>query len=259
MVIVITGASRGIGLAAAQLFAQRGDIVYDLSRHGCSFDAVRHVDCDVTSQEDVCQALDRIVHHEKRIDCLICNAGYGIAGAVEFTAVDDARRQFDVNFFGAFMVAQSVVPVMRRQGSGTILFTSSVAAVFPIPYQAFYSASKLAINALAMALRSEVSSFGIHVTSLMLGDVCTGFTEARQTNLQGIDIYRNMQHAIGVMEYDETNGMTPQYVAKRMYKVAHKRNPAPLYTVGVLYRIFVFLDRLLPKRFSHWIVARMYS
>lgn len=258
MVTIITGASRGIGLAMARLFASRGDTVYDFSRHGESVDGVLHVPCDVTSQEAVQKAVAQVLDRERKIDCLVCNAGYGIAGAVEFASADDVHRQFDVNLFGALAVVQAVLPVMRRQKSGTVLFTSSVAAVFSIPYQAFYSASKAALNAVAMALRGEVASFGIRVSVLMLGDVQTGFTAARQTNAAGGNVYLRMRHAIRVMEHDERTGMSPQYVARRMYKVAHKRNPAPFYTVGVQYRLFVFLDRLLPKRLSTWIVARMY-
>lgn len=259
MVTIITGGSNGIGLATAQLFAEKGHVVYDFSRHGTTNDGCKHIDCDVTNPADVQRAVGEVVRQEGRIDCLICNAGYGIAGAVEFTVLDDAKRQLDVNFFGALTLVQAVVPIMRQQSGGTVLFTSSVAAVFSIPYQAFYSVSKSAVNALAMALRSELLPFDIRVSALMLGDVHTGFTAARKTNLQGAEIYRNMQHAIAVMEQDEQNGMTPQYVALHVYRVALKRNPAPLYTIGLSYRLFVFLDRLLPKRLSHWIVAKMYS
>lgn len=256
--LIITGGSSGIGKATAQLFASRGYKVYELSRSGKSADGICHIDCDVTQEETVQQAVAEVVKKEGGVDILISNAGFGISGAVEFTKTEDAKRQFDVNFFGALNIVKAVLPVMRQQHSGRIVFTSSVAAVLSIPYQSFYSASKSAINALALALRNEVSEFGITVTALMPGDVSTGFTSARDKSLAGEEVYTHMRRAVKAMERDEQSGMSSEYLAKQLYKVAMKRNPKPLYTAGTEYKIFVFLEKLLPKRLSNWIVGLLY-
>ncbi|MBQ8100003.1 MAG: SDR family oxidoreductase [Paludibacteraceae bacterium] len=258
-VVVLTGGSSGIGKAAATLFAAKGWAVYELSRSGQSAAGVTHIACDVTDEMQVRQAVAEVLAKESRVDVLLSNAGFGISGAVEFTDTADAKRQFDVNFFGSLNVVKAVLPAMRSRHSGRIVFTSSVAAVLSIPYQAFYSASKSAINALALALRNEVAEFGITVTAVMPGDVSTGFTDARSKSLAGGEVYTHMQRAVEAMEKDERGGMTCDYLAQQLYRAATVRNPKPLYTAGFSYRIFVVLEKLLPKRLSNWIVGKLYS
>ena len=213
-VLILSGGSSGIGKATAELFANKGFAVYELSRSGSSSSGICHLNCDVTDEAQVVSAVQEVICKEGRVDILISNAGYGISGAVEFTATADAKRQFDVNFFGALNVVKAVLPQMRLQHCGRIVFTSSVAAVLSIPYQSFYSASKSAVNALALALRNEVSSFGITVTAVMPGDVSTGFTAARDKSVAGEEVYTRLRRAVEAMEKDERNGMTPQYIAR---------------------------------------------
>lgn len=259
MVVVITGASQGIGKAIASVFARRGHKVFDLSRHGVSSDGITHITCDVTDERKVQEAVQVVLSQETVIDVLICNAGYGIAGAVEFTRLDDAEQQFRVNFFGALSVVQAVLPIMRSRRSGKILFISSVAAVFSIPFQSFYSAAKAALNSLALALRSELEGYGVQVSVVQLGDVASNFTSSRKTDWEGETVYPSMRSSIQAMEHDERTGMTPDYVAQQVSRLVLKRSLAPIYTIGRAYRLFVFLGRLLPQRFIRWIVTRMYK
>lgn len=258
-VLVLTGGSSGIGKTTAVLFAKNGYRVYELSRSGKSVDGITHIDCDVTDEAQVYAVTTEVVQNEGRIDVLISNAGYGISGPVEFTDTTDAKCQFDVNFFGGMNIVKAVLPQMRRQKQGTIIFVSSVAAVLSIPYQSFYSASKAAINALALALRNEVEDFGIKVTALMPGDVSTGFTDARKKTIAGEDVYIHARKAVETMEKDERNGMSCEFLAKQLYKISTKRNPHPLYTAGLQYKVFVLLEKLLPKRFSNWVVGLLYK
>lgn len=258
-VLLLTGGSSGIGKATALLFANHGYTVYELSRHGQSDQQVQHIYCDVTVPSQVQDAVNTVIEKEQQIDLLINNAGFGISGSIEFTTTEEAHRQFEVNFFGALNVVQAVLPIMRKQQSGTIIFTSSVAAVLSIPYQAFYSATKSAINALALALRNEVAPFNIKVTALMPGDVSTGFTDARDKSVAGSEVYSHLEKAVAAMEKDERGGMTAEYIARQFLCIARKRNPAPLYTAGWQYRIFVVLEKLLPKRLSNWIVGKIYN
>lgn len=131
-----------------------------------------------------------MISEQGRIDILINNAGFGISGAVEFTQTEEAMRLFDVNFFGMVRMTEKVIPYMRENGGGRIVNISSVAAVVPIPFQTYYSASKAAISSYSMALANEVGRFGIRVSAIMPGDISTGFTDARKKITEGDDVYR---------------------------------------------------------------------
>ncbi|MBO4596266.1 MAG: SDR family oxidoreductase [Bacteroidaceae bacterium] len=256
--LIITGGSSGIGQATADLFAARGYKVYELSRHGESHTGVTHIDCDVTSPDDCKAAAQKVAGEAGKIDVLISNAGMGISGAVEFTDLSEAKRQFDVNFFGAVNISQAVLPYMRNAHSGRIIFVSSLAATFPIPYQAFYSASKSAINAMAMALRNEVSEFGIKVCCLLPGDVKTGFTGSRTKSYAGSNVYTRMSKAVKTMEHDEQNGITPERMAKKLLSMASQGSPCMFSTVGMQYHLFVFLNKILPATLANKVIGMMY-
>ena len=257
--LLITGGSSGIGQATVQLFAQKGWTVFELSRREKNAPNVHHVNCDVTDEDNVIDAVEEVLKQTDHLDVVIANAGYGISGTVEFTQTEDVHHQFDVNFFGALHLAKAVLPQLRKQQGGTLIFTSSVAAILSVPYQAFYSATKAAINALALALQNEVRPFGIHVAVLMPGDVATGFTAAREKNEQGAAIYTAANKAVATMEHDEQHGLTPEKMAQCFWQIANKRNPAPQYIGGGEYKLLCFLDRLLPKRLVNWIEYKVYS
>ncbi len=256
--LLISGGSSGIGKATVELFVAKGWEVYELSRHGKSSEHVTHVDCDVTKTESVQAAVQSVLAFTDHIDVVISNAGYGISGAIEFTDPKEAHQQLEVNFFGAMNLTQAILPQLRQQRQGRIIFTSSVAAILPIPYQSFYSISKAAINSFALALQNEVRRFGIRVSVLMPGDVATGFTAARVKSKAGDDVYSNMHKAVAAMERDEQSGMTPQQMARCFYRIATAHCPNPQYIGGAQYKIFCFLDRILPKCFVNWVVGRLY-
>lgn len=256
--VVITGGSSGIGKATAEAFAEKGWRVFEWSRSGQSTDQITHISCDVTKPEDTKAAVAQVLAQTEQIDVFISNAGFGISGAIEFTTPEDAHQQMEVNFFGALNSVQAVLPYMRERKAGRIIFTSSVAAILSIPYQSFYSASKAAINALALALQNEVREFGIHVSVLMPGDVSTGFTAARKKSEEGMDAYGQIHKAVAIMEKDELGGMSPRKMAKQLYRIANLRCPAPQYIGGFRYAMLCFLEHLLPKRLVNWIVAQCY-
>lgn len=265
--LVISGGSSGIGKATASLFAERGWRVFELSRSGASDrsdlhsgkGSITHVKCDVTSEESCRQAVAAVLKQTDTIDVVISNAGFGISGAVEFTDIKEAERQMDVNFMGAVRLTQAVLPQLRQQRRGRIIYTSSVAAILAVPYQSFYSASKAAINAMALALANEVKQFGISVSVMMPGDVHTSFTDARHKSTAGEDVYTGAKKAITTMERDERGGMSPVQMAKLFYHIATCHSPRPQYIGGFSYRVLCFLERLLPKRFVNWIEYKVYS
>ena len=266
--LVISGGSSGIGKATASLFAERGWCVFELSRHGKEKEMgngtrvngkIIHIFCDVCSEQSTRQAVAEVLQQTDRIDVVISNAGFGISGPVEFSDMKDIQRQMDVNFLGAVRFTQAILPQFRKQHFGRIIYTSSVAAVLPVPYQSFYSSSKAAINAFALALANEVRMFGISVSVMMPGDVSTGFTDAREKSVEGEDIYRDAHKAIATMERDERSGMNPEQMARLFYHIATCLCPRPQYVGGLSYRILCLLDRIFPKRFVNWLEHKVYS
>lgn len=258
-VVVITGASSGIGLCTGKLFADKGYIVYSLSRSCPPDSRLFHIPTDVSSESSVEHAVEEIIRAEGKIDILINNAGFGISGAAETTLLEDAKKQFDVNFFGMFLCVKHVLPYMRAAGKGRIVNVSSVAAVLPVPYQSFYSCAKSAVNAFTLSVANEVKPFGIQMTAVMPGDIKTGFTGARKKNKNSNEAYREREErAVSKMEKDEQNGMEPKAVANCIYKAALKKHPKPLYTVGFQYKALVTLAKILPTGFANKIEGNMY-
>lgn len=259
-VAVITGGSSGIGKTTAQFFCDKGWKVYELSRKGKDFGSVSHITADVTDENSLKSAFDTVYENEGRLDLVVCNAGFGISGAVELTKIEDAKKQFDVNFFGTVRTIQQALPYLRKSGGGKIINLSSVAAPLSIPFQAFYSSSKAAINALTLALANELRPFGISVCAVMPGDVSTGFTDAREKSEDDGSLYGDtIKKSVAVMEKDERGGMSPTVVAKTIYKASKKKHPKPLYTAGGKYKFFVFLSKILPASLANRIVGMLYT
>ena len=261
-VAIVTGGSSGIGAAAAEYLAAHGCTVYEFSRHEKSGGSasVHHVTADVTDEASVAAAVLSVLDAEGRIDILLNNAGFGISGAAEFTSVEEAKRQLEVNFWGMVRATKAVLPVMRAQRSGRIVNTSSVAAVTPIPFQTYYSAGKAAVNSYTMALSNEVKPFGITVAAVMPGDIKTGITAARQKNIIGDDIYGGrISRTVAGTEKDEQTGMDPAAAGRFIANVALKNSRKPLYTIGLAYKGAVFLTKILPARWLNGLIGMIYA
>lgn len=259
-VAVITGGSSGIGRATALELKKRGLTVYELSRRNSEAEGIIHITADVTDEVSVDMAISRIISEQGRIDILINNAGYGISGAVEFTSTDEARKLFDVNFFGTVRMTEKVIPYMRQNGGGRIVNISSVAAAVPIPFQTFYSASKAAVSSYTMALANEVGRFGIRVCAVMPGDISTGFTDARQKITNGDDIYKgSVSRSVGTMERDEREGMSVTKVGRFVAKTAIDRRQKILYTIGIQYKFVIFLTKIMPSGLLNRLIRIIYA
>jgi short-subunit dehydrogenase len=184
-IVVVTGASMGIGEAISKLFADRGASVVMLSRDASRVEAARtrvgHDDrtlamvCDVRHREDIDRALGLALHHFRRIDIWVNNAGHGLLDSVAQMQMSACREMFDTNFFGAVSAMQAVIPVMRQQSGGTIINLSSVAGHIPLPFHAAYSATKFALNAIGKAASVELKQDKIHVLTVCPGYVQTQF------------------------------------------------------------------------------------
>jgi len=184
-VVVITGASMGIGEAIAKIFADGGASVVLLSRDAERAEAARerigHLErtlalaCDVRNREEIDRVVGLTLHHFQRIDVWINNAGHGILDSVTNVDMAACRETFETNFFGALEAMQAVIPVMKQQGSGAIINISSVAGHIPLPFHAVYSATKFAMNAIGKGARIELKSSGINVLTVCPGYVRTDF------------------------------------------------------------------------------------
>ena len=247
-IAIVTGGSSGIGRAAADALFRQGCTVYEFSRRGEDRSGVRHITADVTDENSVASAVAAVT------------AGFGISGAVEFTEPAEARRQVDVNFWGMVNVTKAVLPVMRRQGAGRIVNTSSVAAVTPIPFQTYYSVSKAAINSFTMSLANEVRPYGITVCAVMPGDTRTGFTDARSRSFAGDEEYGGrIRRSVARMEKDERGGASPEGVGALIARAALRSDHKVLYTAGFTYKLVILLMRLLPSTTANWILGLLYA
>ncbi len=257
-VALVTGGSSGIGKCTAKALADRGCIVYEISRRNMPPEGVTHLPADVTNEAKVREAVAQLIAQEGKIDILVNNAGFGISGAAEATPSETAHRQLEVNLFGMDNVIRAVLPIMRTQGGGRILCLSSIAGVLPIPFQLWYSVSKSAIVSYCLALANEVRPYGITVCAILPGDIATGFTDAREKSTGGVYAGR-VERSVSGMEHDERSGMRPERAGECVARYALRRNSRPMVAIGFSYRCVAVLAKLLPRRLSNWLVGRLYA
>ncbi len=263
-VVLITGASSGIGRATAKKFLENGWTVYGTSRNieqkvVVDYNGINMIRLDVTEDESVKSAIALLLMREGALHALVNNAGNGIAGAVEDTAAAEAAYQFETNFFGVHRVCKEALPLLRET-KGVIINLSSVAGVYSIPFQGMYSASKAALEAMTEAMRLEVKPLGVRVCYVQPGDTKTAFTNNRVMAKKTSPQYEaRLRDSVERMEKDEQSGSGPEKAADTIYRLALKKNPPVRRTVGTVYKIFVFLGRLLPKRLVEWIIMKLYA
>ena len=263
MIILITGISSGFGEAMARQLNAAGHTVYGTHRNAKSFiDGVTYIKADACNEDDVEAAVKRVTDEQGRIDVFINNAGMGIGGPLEFSSIEDAQRQMDVNFMGMVRFLHYVVPVMRRQGGGKILCFSSIGGLMGLPFQGLYSASKFAIEGYCEALRLETKAFGIKVTVIEPGDFSTGFTAMRKSvaDPEAYEVYKTYADSLASIEHDETSGLKPDYLAGKIVKIVSKKNPKYHYIISTLeQRLSVTLKAILPAPWFAKILSSYYK
>ena len=262
MVILITGITSGFGRAMAARLNTDGHKVYGTYRKDSNqIPGVTYLKADVQDEESLKKAVNRVIELEGRIDTVISNAGMGIGGPLEFTSIEDAQRQMDVNFMGMVRLLNQIVPIMRQQYHGHIICISSIGGLMGLPYQGMYSASKFAIEGYCEALRLEVRQFGIKVTVINPGDFFTGFTAARSKNLpqEAMAAYPGYSASMASIESDERSGLQPEYLARRISRIVRKRNPRNRYIIATtVQKASVFLKAILPAKWYDRILASYY-
>jgi len=254
-VIIITGASSGFGKAVAERLAQKGHTIYGICRREMKASSINYMQADIRDKERIRQIVNTIYEKENHIDVLINNAGMGIGGALELATTEEIQAQMGVNFMGCVNMCQAVLPYMRRQRSGKIINLSSIGGIMGLPYQGFYSASKFAIEGFSEALSAEVKGFGISVSMVEPGDFATNFTASRnnsQATLNDPDYGPIFKRSLGLIEKEETNGLQPCVLARKIEKIVDSRHPRLRYVVANLEQWFsVVLKRFIP---GNWFV-----
>ncbi len=265
-VVLITGASSGFGKAIAEAMHARGYCVYGTTRTApapAKADSYRPLAMDVDSDASVAEGVERILREQGRIDVLVNNAGFGVAGAIEDTTVEEARAQLETNFLGTHRLCRAALPGMREQRSGRIVNIGSLAGLVSVPFQAFYCATKYAIEAYTEALRMEVRPFGIHVSLVEPGDFATGFTSKRRmvrASGPSSAYHERCRAAVGRMAADEGRNADIGPVVRKVIAVVESKRPRLRYPVAnLLQRTVVALRPALPARWFEYLIMDNYK
>ncbi len=264
-IVLITGASSGIGLCCARLLAEHGYRVFGTSRRVGSLagQPFEPVEMDVCDEASVARGVERVLAAAGRIDVVINNAGYALAGSVEDTSIAEAQRQIDTNLVGVLRVCRAVLPGMRARGQGLIINVGSLGGVIGLPFQGIYSASKFALEGLTEALRHELRPFGVRVTIIEPGDIRTQITDNRviaEAARAGSDYSRWFTNTMAIIEREERGGPEADLVAGLVIGIIRTREPKARYTVGHWSQtIAVWARRLLPARVFEWAMGQHYE
>jgi NAD(P)-dependent dehydrogenase (short-subunit alcohol dehydrogenase family) len=262
--VLITGASSGIGAAAARRLHEAGFRVFGTTRHPASLapDApeIEWLGMDVRDEKSVRAGVDAVLAAAARLDAVVCNAGFGIFGSVEEVTLSEARAQFDTNFFGTLATLRATLPALRMAGAGRAVLVGSLAGRAPIPFQAHYSASKAAIEALAFALANELRAFGVRVSLIEPGDIRTPFNQSTDFRPARQSIYGEaIERCRKIVEHSLDDAPAPEIVAEAIQRALSDRRPRFRYAVGREALSVALGRRLLPDRWSLRLLGRHFG
>jgi NAD(P)-dependent dehydrogenase (short-subunit alcohol dehydrogenase family) len=266
-VILLTGASSGIGYDASVALARQGHKVYAAARRVELMEPLRKegvvpIRMDVTDEQSMQEGVKAVMEAEGRIDVLVNNAGFGYFGAIETVAMEEARRQIEVNVFGLARLCQLVLPIMRKQGSGRIVNTSSIAGKMVLLYGGWYHVSKFSVEAFSDALRMEMRPFGIDVVMIEPGGIKTDW---------GIIAARHLKESSAGTPYEATATAEadllhtaysgrwlskPSVITHAIVRAVNHRRPKARYRTGRFAHLGVFFHWLLPARWWDALMRR---
>lgn len=257
-VILITGASSGIGKETAKLLAKEGHIVYGAARRidkmaDLKLAGVHLISMDVTDENSLKAGVDNIIASEKRIDVLINNAGYGSYGSLEDVVISEAKYQFEVNIFGLARLTQMILPYMRKQRSGRIINISSMGGKFGEPHGAWYHATKFALEGLSDSLRMEMKQFNVDVVVIQPGGIKTEWNKIARENLvkvSGNTAYKDLvaKHFNMLEKGDGKMASEPIVIANVIRKAVTANRPKTRYKAGFGAKPLLFLKSILSDR-----------
>jgi short-subunit dehydrogenase len=256
-IILITGASSGMGKITAEELIKEGHIVYGAARNADRMKDLeklggKTITMDVSDRKSIEDGIAKIIQEQGKIDVLWNNAGYGLYGPVEEVKIEDARYQFDVNLFGLAELTQLVLPYMRKQKSGLILNTSSMGGKIYTPLGAWYHATKHALEGWSDCLRLELKEFGINVVVLEPGLIETGFSAGVQHHFPEESVkgpYKKIVQALlNAQASGSMKGSDPMVIARTVKKIINAKNPKTRYLVGKLAKPLLFIRRWFGDR-----------
>ncbi len=264
-VVLITGISSGFGKETASLLAKAGHTVYGTVRKKNGSDPlVIELLMDLTDNKSITAAAETVIRNEGRIDVLVNNAGMHTGGPIETLPLNIIQLQMQTNFLGLVQLTQAVLPVMRKQESGTIINLGSIGGLMGLPYQGIYSSMKFAIEGFSEALRMEVKQFNIKVIVINPGD----FHTCNSVNRRGFlspsgeeDPYRTQfAKTLSIIENDENKGWAPEILAKKLVRIIECKNPKHRYIIAsVEQKLAVVLKIILPGKLFSWILRDHYG
>ncbi|MEO9964840.1 MAG: SDR family oxidoreductase [Reichenbachiella sp.] len=262
-VILITGASSGIGKACYDYLLSKGHTVYGTSRQVSESDP-KMLKMDVVEPSTINVAVQHIIDREGRLEVVINNAGISVLGAAEETTAEDARRQLETNFWGAVHVINAALPCMRNQKMGYIINMSSLAGLFALPFQAFYAASKHALEGYTESLRMEVRPFGIHVSLIEPGDFKTEITNHREYSgpaALGMGDYNSRYKKVkSVVMQGERKGADVTRIAKLAHRIINQANPGLRYPIGKSMDLLAAkIKNIMPQPLFEWLIRDHYK
>jgi NAD(P)-dependent dehydrogenase (short-subunit alcohol dehydrogenase family) len=262
MVVLITGASSGIGLAIATYLSKKDFIVYGGSRSAPSNDDFNVLKMDVTDDESIKLAVKKIINKEGRLDVLINNAGIGSMGAVEKTSLEDIKKSFEVNMFGVVRMTQAVLPQMRKQQFGRIINMSTLGSMLGLPFRAFYSASKGAMDLMTESVRLETEKFGIGACTIHPGEVSTNIAEHRviSTKIDDETYGKSIKKAFDKLDESVVHGKDPALFGPLIERIILSKKVRRNYYVGSFNEILgIKLKRFLPYYMYEWILRKYFA
>ena len=262
-VIFITGASSGIGKSVATYLTNRNYKVYGTSRNIQNIDApFTMITLDVTKEETIKAAIEKVIEKEGKIDVLINNAGKGITGPIEDTPTSEIRDNFETNFFGVINVIKQVLPHMRAQQRGLIINTTSIAGYMGLPFRGIYSASKGALELVTESLSMEVKAFGINVVNVAPGDFATNIAAGRFHTpvYEGSAYKEKYAKNLALMDDHVDSGADPIQMAKKILEIIENKTPKIHYRVGgFLEKFSITLKRVLPDKVYEKLLMNHYK
>ena len=250
-VILITGASSGIGKATAEFLSNKGYIVYGTSRYPSKYQTPENyslLPLDINDEKSINNIVNLVLNKEKQIDVLINNAGVGITGPGEETIIRAMRDNFETNFFGPIKLMQKVLPSMRSNKNGLIINITSIAGYMGLPFRGCYSASKCALEIFSESIRMEVKKFGVNITTIAPGDFATDISSRRYHSPIKEGAYKNVyEESLREMNLHVDDGSNPNHIARNIFKVINIKSPNVHYKVGAWFQKFsIFLKKILP-------------
>lgn len=264
-VILITGISSGFGKQTAELLAAARHKVYGTVRREVEISsAVNGLKLDLTDIDSIRKTVKTILDKEGRIDVLINNAGMHTGGPIETSPIENIKLQMDTNFLGMVNLTREILPVMRKQGGGTIINFSSIGGLMGLPFQAFYSAGKFAIEGFSEALRMEVRQFNIKIVLINPGDFHTNNSANRRNFLAPTDANDpyNAQYlkTMAIIEKDEAGGWEPVVLARKLVSIVETKNPRHRYIIASFeQKLAVVIKYILPGKLFGMILEDHYK